>query len=143
MTLTEHALHTAVDEWYAALDRHDDLAAVLPRLVDDGLVMRFPEGTLRGHTGFAEWYRTVTNRFFDEQHTVSSVTVDRLGDAGATVRVLVNWQAHIWDPPAARSRWLGFDAYQTWELVPGGGTLPLIKTYVVDELKPMAGSAPL
>lgn len=143
MTFTEATVRTAVADWYAVLDRHEPLDTALTYLVDDGLEMRFPEGTSRGHAGFADWYKAVTNRFFDEVHTVTSVEFTDFGAALATVKVVVNWQATIWDPPAAKSRWLGFDAYQTWEVVPSAQGTPLIKTYIVDALEPMPGSASL
>ncbi|HWS32845.1 MAG TPA: nuclear transport factor 2 family protein [Actinoplanes sp.] len=142
MALTDDGIRSLVTEWYRALDRHDDLGAVLPYLIDDGLEMRFPEATARGHAGFSDWYKAVTNRFFDEVHTVTAVDITRLDEKGATLSVVVNWQAKIWNPPAAKSEWLGFDAYQTWELVavPGGVQL---KTYIVDRLEPMPGSGSL
>lgn len=142
-TLTDDVIRAAVVEWYRALDRHDPIEAVLPYLIDDGLEMRFPETTSRGHAGFREWYEAVTHRFFDEQHTVTGVDISRTGQTTATLRVLVNWQARIWDAPAANSQWLGFDATQTWELVAGSDGRPLVKTYVVDALDPMPGSAAL
>jgi hypothetical protein len=132
-----------VADWYSALDRHVDLAEALGYLVDEGLEMRFPEGTSRGHTGFADWYKAVTNRFFDEVHELTSVEVTAFAAGLATVAVVVNWQAAIWNPPAAKSQWLGFDAYQTWEVVPGPDGAPQIKTYIVDALRPMPGSASL
>jgi hypothetical protein len=143
MAITEESIHTLVVEWYRALDRHDELDKVLPYLVDEGLEMRFPEVTARGHSGFGDWYKAVTNRFFDEVHTVETVDVTRLDATGAELKVVVNWQAKIWNPPAARSEFLGFDAFQTWELVvtPDGSTR--LKTYIVDSLEPMPGSASL
>jgi ketosteroid isomerase-like protein len=143
-TLTDDALRSAVADWYRALDRHDDVEAVLPHLVDDGLEMRFPETTSYGHSGFREWYRTVTHRFFDEEHTVTGVDIDRTGPDGAvTLAVVVNWQARIWDPPAPRSSWLGFDARQTWTVVAGADGRPQVLTYTVDALDPMPGSPAL
>ncbi len=142
MAFTEAAIREMVTAWYVALDRHVDLDQALGYLVDDGLQMRFPEATARGHAGFADWYKAVTNRFFDEVHTVSSVRVTSLTDEVAELQVVVNWQARIWNPPAAKSEWLGFDAYQTWFVVPGPDG-PQIKTYIVDDLKPMPGSASL
>lgn len=143
MAITEESVRTLVVDWYRALDRHDELVKVLPYLVDEGLEMRFPEVTSRGHSGFATWYEAVTNRFFDEEHTVRSVEVTRLDATGADVKVVVNWQCKIWNPPAPNSEFLGFDAYQTWELVvtPDGSTR--LKTYIVDRLEPMPGSGSL
>jgi len=141
MALTEAAIRTMVDEWYRALDQHVDLATALRYLTDDGLEMRFPEATARGQAGFADWYKAVTNRFFDEVHTVTSVDITSLNGHHADAKVVVNWQARIWNPPAAKSQWLGFDAFQTWELTAGPTGSPQIKTYIVDSLAPMPGSA--
>jgi hypothetical protein len=143
MAFTEKAIRSLVADWYKALDQHVDLADAFTYLVDDGLEMRFPEVTSRGHDGFADWYKAVTNRFFDEVHTVTSVEFTELTADRSSLKVVVNWQARIWNPPAAKSLWLGFDAYQTWEAVPGPHGVPQIKTYVVDALEPMPGSASL
>jgi hypothetical protein len=143
MAFTESVVRSMVADWYRALDQHVELTEALGYLVDDGLEMRFPEATSRGHAGFADWYKAVTNRFFDEVHTVTSVDFNEFLAGRASVKVVVNWQAKIWNPPAAKSQWLGFDAYQTWEVVPGTAGAPLIKTYVVDALEPMPGSASL
>lgn len=141
--LTEQAVRALAERWYAALDRHDDLDEMKTFVVDDGLVMRFPEGTFRGHVGFAKWYGAVSHRFFDEEHTVTDTQIVVDG-AEARVHVRVNWQARAWNPPAARSEWLGFDADQTWIVVAGnGGSVPLIKSYICNRLEPMPGSASL
>ena len=139
--LTEQSIRQFAEQWYVALDRHVPLADTLPYLVDEGLEMRFPEGTSRGYAGFAEWYKAVTHRFFDEEHTVTKVEPVIDGDQ-ATVAVGVNWQAKIWDAPGPRSAWLGFDADQTWVVVAGADG-PRIKTYIVNALEPMPGSAAL
>ena len=139
--LTEQSIRAFAEEWYRALDRHDALDTVLPYLVDAGLEMRFPEGTSRGHEGFTDWYKAVTHRFFDEEHTVTLVESKIDGDR-AEVQVNVNWQAKIWDAPAPNSAWLGFDADQTWVVVAGEDG-PQILTYIVNDLAPMPGSASL
>jgi ketosteroid isomerase-like protein len=140
--LTETLIRHTVVRWYRALDRHDDLKEVLPYLADSELEMRFPETTVRGHSGFSGWYDTVTRKFFDEEHTVKSVDVELHGPDTATARVLVNWQAKVWNPPEPQSRWVGFDAYQTWEIALDGDQ-PVVRTYSVDFFDPMPGSAPL
>ena len=140
--LTAAAISDFAVAWYQALDRHDDINDVFPLLVDDGLVMNFPEGTSKGHEGFREWYDAVTARFFDEVHTVREVKPISLSPKEAEVSVLVNWQAKIHDGREAKSGWLGFDAYQTWTVVASENG-PLIKVYTVDKLDPMPGSASL
>ena len=128
--------------WYQALDRHDDINDVFTMLVDDGLVMNFPEGTSKGHNGFREWYDAVTTRFFDEVHTVREVKAISLSPTEAELSVVVNWQAKMHEGQTAKSSWLGFDAYQTWTVVAGPNG-PQVKVYTVDKLDPMPGSASL
>jgi hypothetical protein len=132
-----------LDVWYQKLDVHAPIEEVYPLLADAELEMRFPEATVRGHQGFAGWYDTVTRRFFDEVHTLTEWAADPAGEQ-TKVTLVVNWQAKIWDPPAAKSQWLGFDAYQTWYVKrsPESGKA-VITTYIVDELRPMPGSASL
>lgn len=142
MELTETLIRHTVVRWYRALDRHDALDDVLPYLADDGLKMIFPETTVEGHAGFTGWYDTVVARFFDEAHDVKSIDVELHSPTKATARVLVNWQARIWDPPEPTSHWLGFDAYQTWEIELIDGN-PVVTSYSVDYFDPMPGSAKL
>ena len=92
--LTDKSIRAFATDWYRALDRHDALEDVLPYLIDDGLEMVFPETTSRGHAGFADWYKAVTNRFFDEEHTVTAVIPEN-GGAETRVQVNVNWQCKI------------------------------------------------
>ncbi len=140
--MTEAEVRRLVQEWYDALDRHDPVEKVIPFLVTEGLVMEFPEGTLNGLEDFRKWYDTVTHRFFDEIHELKSVDVTPTGPGRADVRVVVNWQATIWDAPLPKSTWLGFDATQTWSVTAEDG-VPRIRTYVVEDLAPMPGSASL
>ena len=128
--------------WYKALDVHVPIDQLWPMLAGDDLEMTFPEGVMRGHEGFAQWYQAVTNRFFDEVHTVKEVSSTIDGER-ADVKVVVNWQAKIWDPPAANSAWLGFDAYQTWVVSRDANGNAVILNYVVDELRAMPGSSSL
>jgi len=140
--LSEQAIKEFAVAWYKGLDEHIPLESALTMLVDDGLEMRFPEVTAYGHEGFADWYKAVTTRFFDEEHSVRSVDVVSIVDGSAEVKVVVNWQCRGHDDQDARSKWFGFDAYQTWTVV-GGPDGPQIKVYGVDRLDAMPGSAEL
>jgi hypothetical protein len=140
--LTDQAIHQFAVDWYKSLDRHDDLEYVQTLLADEGLEMRFPEVTSHGHDEFATWYKAVTTRFFDEQHTVRSVDVKSIVDGSAEVKVLVNWQCRGHDAQDANSKWFGFDAFQTWTVIAGPAG-PQIQVYGVDRLEPMPGSAEL
>jgi len=142
--LTEAEVKTFVDDWYLdKLDSHAPLDDILPLVADEGLEMVMPETTLRGLGDFQDWYNRIINTFFDEVHTIKEVSVTTAGDR-ADVKVVVNWQAHVWQPPAAKSKWLGFDAYQTWEVrrSPTTGRV-VITRYVVDRFEPMPGSTTL
>ena len=54
--------------------------------------------------------------FFDEVHTLKEVA-SKLTDDGADVKVVVHWEASVWNPPAAKSQRIKLDAYQTWYVV--------------------------
>src|SRR5712691_707638 len=97
----QEAVQRFAARWYEALDRHDDVESVLEMLIDEGLEMRFPETTARGHSGFRDWYQAVTHRFFDEVRTIREVTVTGGTPDAALATVVVNWQAKIWNPPDA------------------------------------------
>lgn len=98
--------------------------------------MRFPEATVRGHAEFREWYEGVVRTYFDEVHTIRELAVTTAGDR-AEVKVVVNWQARTWTPPAARSEYLSIDAGQTWEVARSPATgVPVIVRYVVDTFTP-------
>jgi hypothetical protein len=136
-------------DWYAKLDDHVPVEEYQPLMTDDA-EFRFPEVTVRGFEGFRDWYEGdidknngVIYKFFDEVHTLKKVQVTPKGDS-ADVQVVVNWQASVWNPPAARSERINADAYQSWVVVRSPQTQkPVISVYVVDSLDFLPGSATL
>lgn len=141
--LSQPEIEAFVAEWYRKLDIHAPWQELQPLVVRQGLEMQFPEGAVSGVEAFRNWYEGVIRIFFDEVHTVTRVSTTWRDDR-ALVDVVVNWQARRWHPPAPRSEWLGFYAYQQWEMIrsPSSGS-PVILCYVVNELRPMPGSKPL
>jgi hypothetical protein len=150
--LSQAEIEEFVATWYRKLDMHVPAEELLPlvseqclviQVMEECLEMHFPEGRLLGADEFRRWYEGVIRVFFDEVHTVTRVDTTWKDDR-AVVDVVVNWQARRWHPPAPRSEWLGFDAYQQWEMIrsPSSGS-PVILRYVVNELRPMPGSKPL
>jgi hypothetical protein len=129
--------------WYRKLDVHAPLVELLPLLAEEGLAMVFPEATLRGQAEFEGWYEGVIRIFFDEVHTVKSVESTINGDR-ADVKVIVHWEASVWNPPAAASKRISLDAYQTWVVTRSSKTeQPVVLTYTVDKLVYDEGSATL
>jgi hypothetical protein len=143
--LTKSEVEQMVGDWYRALDVHKPMVDVLPYVSDGELEMVFPEGTLRSLAEFEGWFQGVIRIFFDEVHTMQQLNVTIPADGQrADVKLVVRWEASRWKPPAAKSERLIMDAYQTWVVKrsPTSGK-PVITRYVVDELKPLPGSAPL
>lgn len=141
---TRQEIEAFAADWYAKLDQHvpaDEVAA----MVADDIELHLPEGVLRGVAAFREWYEGVIRIFFDEVHTLSRVAASSPGEDGTVpVGIVVNWQARRWRPPAPRSEWIGFDAYQDWTIRRDEATgRCAITRYVVNELRPMPGSPPL
>lgn len=141
--LTSAEISALAAAWYRKLDVHAPLVELLPMVSADGLEMKFPEATLRTLAEFEGWYERVIRIFFDEVHTVKEVRSEIDGD-GANVKVVVHWEASVWNPPAAASQRIKLDAYQTWYVARSPETgKPVIVSYTVDELRYDADSAKL
>ena len=141
--LTQEAIEQLAKDWYRKLDVHAPMVEVLPMLADEELEMVFPEATVYGYAGFEGWYQRVIRIFFDEVHTVklAESTID--GDK-ASVKVVVQWEASVWNSPEAYSKRIKLDAYQTWEVAYRADSQRIVVTrYTVDELKYHEGSATL
>jgi hypothetical protein len=122
--------------WYQKLDNHAPAEDYASLLADEGLELRFPEGTFRGSSGFRQWYERVLGLFFDETHVIRSIDPEPGAGPEVTAKVVVRWEASTWTPPEPRSRRIKLDAYQTWVLAPAPGfDSYLIKTYVVDRME--------
>ncbi len=142
--LTQSEIRQLAADWYLKLDVHAPLEEYVPFLAEEGLEMRFPEGTVYGFDGFKGWYERVTRIFFDEVHTLKKVEATSNSNTQVEVKVVVNWQASIWNPPAAKSQRIVSDAYQTWVVKRSPTTQkPVIQSYVVDSLEYAEGSARL
>lgn len=138
---TKEELTRLASEWYHKLDEHVPVEAILPLLAEEGFEIHVPEGIFRGHDGFKCLYEEGwTRRYFDEVHELKELSFTLAGGK-AEVKVVVNWQARTWDPPAPKSKRVDVGAYQTWvvDRSPRSCT-PVILTYILDATKPMSGS---
>ncbi|MEM8831123.1 MAG: hypothetical protein AAGE96_17455 [Cyanobacteria bacterium P01_G01_bin.19] len=142
--ITQAEVQELAEIWYKKLDVHAPLEEFKPLLADSGVKMVFPEATVEGWDGFSGWYDRVIGIFFDEVHTLKEVTTTPKGDDKADVKVVVKWEASVWNPPAPTSERIVLDAYQTWEVKRSPETdKPVVLIYIVDELKYYEGSAQL
>lgn len=140
--LTEAEIKEFAADWYKKLDVHAPLEEFKPLLAED-VELRFPEATVHGYEGFSDWYNKVINIFFDEVHTLKEVKMTP-SDDNAEVKVVVQWEASIWKPPAPESERINLDAYQTWVVTRSPDTQkPVVSLYVVDSLDYAEGSATL
>lgn len=140
--LTQESIEKLATDWYKKLDVHAPMVEVLPMLIDEGLEMVFPEATVYGYAGFEGWFQRVIRIFFDEVHTLKTVEPTINGDT-AVVKVVVQWEASVWNAPEPYSKRIVLDAYQTWEVKAGENGSALITKYTVDDLKYHEGSATL
>ncbi|GAB4285827.1 MAG: hypothetical protein Fur0025_17840 [Oscillatoriaceae cyanobacterium] len=142
MPLTAAEIQEFAVAWYKKLDVHDPLEEYKDLMTDD-VEFRFPEATVTGFAGYSDWYNRVISIFFDEVHTVKEASPTINGDE-ADVKVVVKWEASVWNPPEPSSKRIVLDAYQTWKVKrhPKTGK-PAIAIYIVDELKYYEGSATL
>jgi len=127
-------IYLFVRKWFQAITNHAPLQKVEGMLVDEGLRMEFPEGKMETIEEFEDWYETVTNTFFDQVHDIRNIEI-KFNDNSAYLTILVNWQAHTWEAPAAYSERIDSDAVQTWEIVENENGDLKIKQYIVEALK--------
>lgn len=141
--LTEAEIRAFVDEWYfEKLDGHVPPDEIAPMVAED-VEFVLPETSYTGRENFKEWYDRIINTFFDEVHTLKDLQINLRGDE-ADVKIVVNWQTKVWERPAPKSTWKGFDAYQTWVMRRSPETgKPMIQRYIVDRFEPMEGSSEL
>lgn len=139
--LTQESIRDFAVRWYRLLDIHAPQVEFLPLLDDKELEMVFPEATIYGHAGFEGWFQRVIRIFFDEVHTVKNADAVITGNQ-ADVKVVVQWEASLWNAPEAYSKRIVCDAYQTWVMKVLEGKL-VISKYVVDEIIYHEGSATL
>jgi hypothetical protein len=143
--LTQTEVEQLVHNMYEGFDVHASPDVMLSYLADDGLEMRFPEATVRGHAGFAAWYDGIVRTFFDEVHTLQKLDIQLADDGSrAVVKLLGEWDASRWKAPLPKSERLMMIADQTWTIVrsPESGK-PVILTYIVNSLTPLPGSVAL
>ena len=141
--LTADEIRETAAAWYRKLDVHAPMVELLPMLADEELEMVFPEAPVTGWAGFEGWYQRVIRIFFDEVHTLKEVTPVIDGDR-AEVKVVVQWEASMWSPPAAESARIKCDAFQRWIMKRSSVTgKPIVVTYIVDGLEYHEGSATL
>ena len=113
--LTQEAIQALALDWYKKLDVHVPMVEVSPLLADAELEMVFPEATVYGYAGFEGWFQRVIRIFFDEVHTVKVVEPVITGNT-AVVKVVVQWEASVWNAPEPFSKRIKCDAFQTWEV---------------------------
>jgi hypothetical protein len=61
----------------------------------------------------------------------------------AVVKLIVYWEASVWNSPEAYSKRIMLDAYQTWEVKLKENQEIVITKYMVNELKYKEGSTKL
>lgn len=144
LPLTYSEVKQFASDWYSKLDVHAPVEEYVPLLAEENVEMRFPEVTVTGFEGFKGWYEKVVRMFFDEVHTLKKVEPKPISNGQIEVKVVVKWEASMWNSPAAKSERIISDAYQTWILERSPETQkPVILTYIVDSLDFAEGSAKL
>jgi hypothetical protein len=123
MALTEQNIKEFAAAWYNALDIHAPVEQCLEFLAAD-VEMNFPpDPPFTGYAGFRRWYvDIIIKTFFDENHNVVSVEIERATEAQAEVSIVVAWQASWFKPTGlpqdAKSHRTSMNAFQKWVVRP-------------------------
>jgi glutathione-regulated potassium-efflux system ancillary protein KefF len=132
---TQSEVQDFATRWFKALDVHSTVKELESFLVVDEFVLVVPEGQFDKLAGFSEWYERALHLFFDEEHTLTEVTILSGDENEVTAKIVVNWKASTWKAPEPHSKRIDMDAYQTWVLRPDADGKPRIVRYVVDDVK--------
>jgi len=141
MTFNHPEIWAFASSWYRFLDVHAPLQSFENLLTSDAEFV-FPEITVKGFTGYADWYNKVISIFFDEQHTLKVADIQSETVNECIVHVVVNWHASVWTAPAPLSTRLMMDADQTWTIRREGNELKVAR-YVVNGMTYEEGSCKL
>ncbi|MBM9507464.1 hypothetical protein [Actinacidiphila acididurans] len=109
------ALRTFAQDWFDALSHRAPVEQLLGFVVDDGLRMAFPEGTLLSHADVEDWYAAVGRIYTDQTHTIERFLAVPT-ESGTDVTVTVVWTAR----QLADDERLAFRVDQAWKLTAGG-----------------------
>jgi hypothetical protein len=135
-SLTDSEIRELARDWFAGLNEHRAMVAMLPMLAADGFRIVFPEATLTTLPEFEAWYQGVIRTFFDQDHILQELQASIDGDH-ATVDLVVVWKASRWTPPAAMSERTIMRAEQSWIVKRSPQTgKAVIAGYTVRSLKP-------
>lgn len=125
----ENDIKSFVYHIFSMYDYHVPVAQFYPYLVDTGLEMQFPEGTLQSHKDFKHWYDvSVGKNIKTNTHTIESLHVSVQGNKTYQVDLVVWWQAET-----MAGNYLSYHVQQTWTLVESNGTLK-IRRYIVRQI---------
>lgn len=137
--LTEAMVKNAILNWYAGTNDHRPVAELLPSLADD-VQMRYPDrpDPVVGKELFKDWYANALKSYFDETHHIEACDIKVDGNS-ATASVIVRWERRVWEPGAAKSKYLASLSYQTiiFARDPATGGLTITKK-IVDKFEPTA-----
>lgn len=132
-SFTQAEVRQFAEDWYHKLDIHAPAEEFIPLLAEEGLELVFPEATLRSFEEFKPWYEGIIRFYFNEVHVVKDVALKPISHTHAEAKVVVKWEASIWQPPAPHSNRISLDAYQTWVVTRSPNTNQLaIEKYFVD-----------
>lgn len=113
--------------WFGKLNQHVDVENIIKMVSDTYLEMVFPKQTIKDHQEFREWYKTVGETYYDQDHTIEKFDV-QISDA-AKIDVVVVWRAK----QRSDDELLTVRVTQSWVITQSFTTgLPIITKYVVD-----------
>jgi hypothetical protein len=112
--LTTFEIKTLIYTWFKNLTEHAPVEELLALVsLEDDLLIEFPDNPIKNEVQFRNWYKVVTNLFFDEQHVIQMLDISLSGNM-AIVKIIVNWQAKTWNAPSPYSNWEGYNVHQDW-----------------------------
>jgi hypothetical protein len=139
--LTETDVRDLAVEFYRLVDGHAPVEEFIPILSEENLKIVLPNVEITSIEEFRAWHGRMIRGFFDGSHTIYDVEVVSATDEEVKAKVVLIWNARVWDPPSPKSEPISMLTYASYVIRRSPKTQkPVVVTYCLDAVKHAVGS---
>ena len=142
-SLTEAEVRDLAVEFYRKIDLHVPVEEFLSILTEEEeeLKIILPNVEIKSFVDLRAWWDRMIRFCFDGSHNIYDVELVSASDTEAKAKILLIWEAKVWNPPAPKSERISILTYTTWTVKRSPKTQkPIVATYVLDAVKYAGGS---
>jgi hypothetical protein len=139
-SITEAEAKELATEFYRLIDTHAPAEDFKSILSEDAFRVVLPNVEINNFEEFKAWHARMVRGFFDGSHKIYDVKLVSTSDAETTAKIVLVWDAKVWNPPAAKSEPTSILTYTTYVIKRSPKTKkPVVASYVLDLVQFAAG----